>query len=687
MRTTVVLALFTWTGLAALTWVNTGDLTGAKMVRDLSIGPSGQLYAAASIDTGPATYSATAFRSADLFNWQPVNVIPGQVQVITTLAKSGGDTLFAATRATGSGTYGAWLYYSADGGNWSYRARMFGLRVGNTMTALLIDNLGRFHAGSDYMGMSAALPQYSNDRGTNWTAGNIPFNADHQFLFQASDNSLFLGTGVSGRAWKSTDNGLNWSFSTTNSGVKSSMAEGPAGRLYLSERNTTSTAGWVYLSTNTGSSWTTVLATRPVFSLCRASDGNVYAGVGYPGSGPDSGEVLVSLDNGLNWQSAGRLPGSTRVYKLLDVNVSGTHYLYAATGPYGDVFRAQLTGGPMHDVGVTNIGAPTGTIDSTSLVTPACSVFNYGSQAESYQVRMRVGSFYDQTAPVSGHPAGSRLFVQFPPCSTWLRGVHTVSCSTELSGDMDTSNDKETGTLTVQVRDVGVALILAPVSMVDSGTTIAPACSVYNYGTSTESYRVRMRIGSGYNDTASVAGHAPGTWRYLAFPDWTAAPRGQLAVACSTELATDMNNSNDKKTDGVLVRVLDVGAISIIAPSGSHTRGQVVTPTATWHNYGNTPADFEAWMLLTDPIDARVYAKKVDVAGLLPGLDTTVNAFPSCTLATIGTWSARCSTFLAADMNQANDWLDRQFTVTALWPFGWVEVRPLPTGIPIKDGG
>ena len=41
--------------------------------------------------------------------------------------------------------------------------------------------------------------------------------------------------------------------------------------------------------------------------------------------------------------------------------------------------------------------------------------------------------------------------------------------------------------------------ILAPVGTVDTGTTLTPACSVYNAGTSVESYSARMKIGTTFS--------------------------------------------------------------------------------------------------------------------------------------------------------------------------------------------
>ncbi len=212
-------------------------------------------------------------------------------------------------------------------------------------------------------------------------------------------------------------------------------------------------------------------------------------------------------------------------------------------------------------------------------------------------------------------------------------------------------------------RDVGVTKIEAPPGLVDSGTVVTPACSVYNYGATTESYDVRMRIGTFYSETYPVSGHAPGDRLYVEFADWTVEELDSHVVSCSTELVTDIDHSNDSAMSLVFVQVLDVGAVSITTPSGLYTIGQTIYPAATWHNYGNLAADFEAWMILEDPSANRVYEHKVDLTGIAPGGDILVSSFPSYPLSTGGSWAVRCSTYYAGDMKPGNDTIDDNFMV------------------------
>ncbi|MFO7638992.1 MAG: hypothetical protein R6X14_06830 [bacterium] len=214
-------------------------------------------------------------------------------------------------------------------------------------------------------------------------------------------------------------------------------------------------------------------------------------------------------------------------------------------------------------------------------------------------------------------------------------------------------------------HDVGPSDILVPATVVDSGVTVAPACSTMNFGGYTESYTVRLRIGSSYNETFDVTGHEPGAKAYCTFPNWTAGAPGNISVVVTTELTSDADPSNDTLQQTTLVRKLDVGALSLQVPSGLYVPGDIITPTATWRNYGNSTVDFEAWVILSDPTDAEAYRQKVDIYGLDPGSNMQVGTFPSYQLNTPGAWTVRCSTGLAGDVNPANDVLDAGFTVGA----------------------
>ncbi len=133
-------------------------------------------------------------------------------------------------------------------------------------------------------------------------------------------------------------------------------------------------------------------------------------------------------------------------------------------------------------------------------------------------------------------------------------------------------------TLGATVKDVGVLTISAPRGTVDSGTVVTPACSLYNFGTTTETYRVRMKIGQFYDTTATVTNHNPVSKVYLTFPTWTVRePSGNYPVSCSTELVGDLQGINNKQTDSVTIR----GVVAIADGRKKIGDGWVIKPNPT----------------------------------------------------------------------------------------------------------
>lgn len=193
----------------------------------------------------------------------------------------------------------------------------------------------------------------------------------------------------------------------------------------------------------------------------------------------------------------------------------------------------QYLPGPLdHDVGVSKLLAPSGTVDSGQAFVPACSLFNYGDNTETYTVRMRIGTRYDSTFTVTDHASATARYVEFPQWTAVERGQLAVKCSTELATDQVPFNDAKQGMVTVNVFDLAVEAILAPSGDVDSGTVLVPAAVVTNRGTMADMARVRFSIADGYLDSVSVP-LQPGLVDTAYFADWTALQLGTFGVRCS----------------------------------------------------------------------------------------------------------------------------------------------------------
>ena len=206
-----------------------------------------------------------------------------------------------------------------------------------------------------------------------------------------------------------------------------------------------------------------------------------------------------------------------------------------------------------------------------------------------------------------------------------------------------------TGDVNPHNPDVGVAAITVPTGTIDSNQSVTPACSVYNQGNTTAAYTVRMKIGAGYNNTASVSGHAPNTRLLVTFPAASAWPRGNLAVACSTELANDTAPGNDKATGTVAVRVHDVASTRITAPPDTVDSTQTVTPACSVYNYGTVAESYTVRLRI-----GAAYNNTASVSSQASGTGRYVT-FPAAAGWPRGSQAVTCSTELAADIVPANN--------------------------------
>ena len=345
----------------------------------------------------------------------------------------------------------------------------------------------------------------------------------------------------------------------------------------------------------------------------------------------------------------------------------------------------------VRDVGCSKIEFPFGTVDSGASITPACSVYNYGMTTEGgYTVRMLVGSgpsyYYNGTATAPSVNPGQRGYVGFSSTVVnWPRGgPYPVRCSTEFTSDAILSNNEgPQRTVSVQVRDVGCSKIEVPVGTVDSGASVTPACSVYNYGMTTEgSYTVRMLVGTGpsyyYNGTATAPGLNPGEQGYVVFSTTTANwPRGgPYAVRCSTELASDSNRSNNQAPQqSVSVQVRDVGSSRILYPSGTIDSGASITPACTVANYGTSTEGGYLVRMLVGTGPSYLYNGTATAPDVNPGQRGYVAFSPVTVTWPRGTHAVNCSTELAADAISGNDRAPSRTTTVRVIDVGCTKIE------------
>jgi hypothetical protein len=306
------------------------------------------------------------------------------------------------------------------------------------------------------------------------------------------------------------------------------------------------------------------------------------------------------------------------------------------------------------DVGPTAILVPSGTLDSGTQVIPTVVVRNFGTSSPTFPITLLIDGGYSQTLSDT-LAAGSVDTVRFPTWTAGPVGISGVVCFTGLPGDENPANDTITDSVSVRRvlnLDVGPIQVLSPPGTSDSGDVCVPSVVVRNFGQTAASFPVTLAIGSGYVQTAqeTLASRMSDT---VVFPSWTAEPVGQTAVTCYTALVGDEDLTNDTLRDSVNVLgapVHDVGAIAILAPTGTVHTGDTVIPKARIKNFGNT---VERFFNVRFRIGTSYNHTANEAQRLYP--DSTVELTFAPWIAASGTWAVSCSTMLVGDLNGVND--------------------------------
>jgi len=304
----------------------------------------------------------------------------------------------------------------------------------------------------------------------------------------------------------------------------------------------------------------------------------------------------------------------------------------------------------VRDVGCAQIISPTGNIDSTATLPVRAKVKNYGNTNESFSLKFRITGpvNWSDNASVSNLAPGESVVVNFNDWNCGPRGIYATVCSTELSGDMRRANDRSTGSFNVNIHDLSVRQIVSPGNQIDSGAVVPVQVIIANQGSVSENAKVYVRISNYYRDSAQTVIPAGGN-ETVDLPAWRVnAPRGNVTVFCSTYVYNDINHSNDTLRSQTTVVVHDVGAISIIAPSGSVDSGAVISPRALIRNYSSVSENFSCRFTISDG-----YIAQISVT--LPAGGDSVITFPAWNAHTPGSFVSRCSTMLSSDQNPGND--------------------------------
>ncbi len=303
------------------------------------------------------------------------------------------------------------------------------------------------------------------------------------------------------------------------------------------------------------------------------------------------------------------------------------------------------------DMQTVAVLGPKDTVVSGQTYTPQAVVRNNGPvPAVRFEVKLDISTGYSKTRSYADWPVNSQQTLSFDNWTAATLGSFVTRCSVRLNYDSVPANNRIEVEGFVRRLDVQVVELVSPPATVDSGQEHLPSAIVRNNGNTTVSFDVRYIIEGGYTRTQRVTELAPDQERLVVFDPWTAQSRGTRAARCTTLLAGDQNQSNNRLARNVFVRVIDAASVVITSPPEEIDSGQLCVPQAVVRNNGNTTTSFGVRFDIGGYSDTRTIT-------LGPGAQTSV-AFAGWTAPRRGSFTTRCTTLLAGDMAADNNSLD-----------------------------
>ena len=317
-----------------------------------------------------------------------------------------------------------------------------------------------------------------------------------------------------------------------------------------------------------------------------------------------------------------------------------------------------------YNVGVEDILAPRGTIDSGQTIIPSCVVANYGDSTASPWVLFGIDDgtphgYLDSLWIPSLAPA-QRETLTFGVWVPHGRDSMEAIAWTVCAGDTFPADDTCRVRFLVRVYDLHLMLML-PDTLYDS-IPILPRARVWNYSNLSVDGYLEFRVDSTYYSRRDVHLIPGGSTVVAAADSWYPVT---CLMACSLFiLPPDICVAWD--IDTVIVRghiTKDVDVRAILTPGGVVDTTIVWTPRSRYGNNGVDAASFEAYYLIFNQAGSPVYADSQPV--LLGAGDSIELDFSNVRLSTIGMYTAACSVYMAGDQNSTNDVMRRRFRVVA----------------------
>ncbi|OYD15285.1 hypothetical protein CH333_06085 [candidate division WOR-3 bacterium JGI_Cruoil_03_44_89] len=279
------------------TWTAGGSLGSANYVHSL-LGHSGIIYAGT---------DGKVYKSEDACTtWTQTGSLSGATSVNALAVRN--DTIFAGTGPNGD------VFKSVDYMSWSNTGELMGATI---VWDLLVSFDGAIYAAGTKGGDPSFIFR-STDGGETWADLGFSYDRCCYSLVQASDSTIYAGTGIdSGDVYKTTD-GETWiRTSPLGSGFSKAscvydLIEADDGSIYAGTQAGMG-AGIVFKSSNGGDNWSgTSLGNSRIYSLLQTENGFVYAGQDRVASNPISRTA---------YKSSGYLESS-----VYDTGIDSVHY-------------------------------------------------------------------------------------------------------------------------------------------------------------------------------------------------------------------------------------------------------------------------------------------------------------------------------------------------------------------------
>jgi hypothetical protein len=242
-------------------------------------------------------------------------------------------------------------------------------------------------------------------------------------------------------------------------------------------------------------------------------------------------------------------------------------------------------------------------------------------------------------------------------CSDDARGT-IYKMAGDDNGDWNPPNNTYYKIQCAMKHDCGCTAILVPGTDVDSGFTLVPTVRISNLGNSPETnipVIIRMDNGSWYRDSTMLPGLTSMHDTIVAFKPVMLTWRGYHTCACSTELAGDLEPSNDKTTMIFKIEMRDVGCIAITSPSGMIDSGTTLIPIGVVYNYGTAPAGFRTMMRIWDPAHPGIPGYLDEESTYLEANAYSNVTFAAWTVMPRGLLTAKCSTMYQYELHHEDD--------------------------------